>query len=253
MAKTVFSWEVEQERVTLFLFPGLEVNSDAVWKAITDTAPDEVTNRPALRTTTMVGDFESGKLTLNATSQRVDIIYSPNPNFHEVNPSKGFAVLGARGALGKTFVDAVSKCFPDCPKATRLAYGATMLKILPSKKESYEALASLLPSVKLDTENSSEFQYSINRPRMSKISPELKINRISKWNGLKVSLASFNFSGQANVQISAPDFIEHAARLEVDISTDEEKTDEILSVNIVNFLNEMYEMAEEICISGDVK
>ena len=176
MSKAPVSWEVEQERVTLFLFPGLEVNSDAVWQAITNIAPSEVTKRPALGITTMVGDFENGKLTLNVASQRVDIIYTPNPNFHEANPSKGFAVLGARESLGKTFVNAISKCFPNCPKATRLAYGATMLKILPSKKESYETLASLLPSLKLDTENSSEFQYSINRPRMSKISPELKIH-----------------------------------------------------------------------------
>ena len=68
--------------------------------------------------------------------------------------------------------------------------------------EGYEALASLLPTIRVDPANSEDMFWQINRPRRSKVITR-KINRLSKWSVIQSRTMTVQISGEASVTASS--------------------------------------------------
>ena len=109
-------------------------------------------------------------------------------------------------------------------------------------------LSKFLPEncIKLDVKNSSEFNYSINRP---KVVSEIKYNRISRWGAIKLHHLNINV---ANEQASQQTNETFACRLEVDISTGASTIEEIPSNKIVEIFAELNTLADQISDNGDI-
>jgi hypothetical protein len=105
--------------------------------------------------------------------------------------------------------------------------------------------------VQLDTENSSDFHYQINRRRSSKKIPGLSLNRLSKW---AVNIAKFSQLALGPIVqefvISANDLI--FAHAELDINTVPDNQQPISPEQLPIIFSELIELASEIADQGDV-
>ena len=249
MSKLKYQWDVEQERITLFPFPGLIANGESIWELITGTLPEVVTTKPSLGISNVSGKYKNGQLVLNIDPQRIDFLYLPPADFHEKNPDRGFSIIDSAELIDLSLINDIGNWLGNAPQITRIAYGIVYLMRCDKKEDSYKILAELLPDIKIDIENSTDFMYSINRPRISNVVNNLKLNRYSKWAALKITLASIMPAQNTNIST----FTENAARLELDISSDAERIDEIPKDHLLNLLKEMNQYAIEISQSGDIK
>ena len=71
------------------------------------------------------------------------------------------------------------------PPVLRLAFACKLLKPADTQDEAYQALARLLPGVKL-TPRPNDFLYHVNRRRDSRTLQGLHINRMSTWSKLNI-------------------------------------------------------------------
>ena len=135
------------------------------------------------------------------------------------------------------------------PTAIRLALGAIMLNEVTSRHVGYELLQKYLHFVKIDTKNSRDFMYQINRPRASREIPDLVINRLSKWSVVTVA------QGEVQLPLSISKVITQSffGRIELDVNSAAEYQDTYDGPTSQWLFEEFVEMAEEIARKGDVK
>ncbi len=111
----------------------------------------------------------------------------------------------------------------EAPPAQRLAFGAVFLNKKDSPREALLFLREKLPTVSIDPDNTKDFVYRVNRPRLVEVSggtkdkTKVEINRINEW-----SLAQFSGFVAAVQPDSPPTPIEtsYFSRLLLDINTD---------------------------------
>ena len=240
-------WQAESLRLTVFLTPGA-VLSDSTWEDLVGKPPETSVRRPAYQDE---GEFEDGRLTLATQPSRVDWLYTADLRKIESGlPTVGF------------FPDAVSKFqqlmyrwLKGCPPITRLAFGAILLQPVGNRVGGYKRIADYLPSVKLDGENSSEFAYQINRPRVSNNIKVLQINRLSKWSVMAMQRMQLDIPvGQ--VAIAQPPALgeeRSACRLELDINTSPAFSGELPRERVLPIFDELIVLGKEIAERGDVQ
>ena len=133
----------------------------------------------------------------------------------------------------------------------RFAFGAILDLPVVDKVAGYQILARILPNIPIDTENSIDFLYQINRPRMSNTVPGLSINRLMKWAVVRLGLIKFGVrpDGQT-LSTNLP--YQFACRLELDISTDAEFSGDFNSDSMNAVFEEMVSIAKEISANGDI-
>jgi len=132
-----------------------------------------------------------------------------------------------------------------------------LLHEVSTRADGYNLIGKYLHQVKIDAEGSSDFLYMINRPRPSRVLPESKINRLSKWSvaNLQSINMQFQLATDTPVSIHASPPLEQydACRLELDISTPGERGDPIPSNMLEKVLGELIELSLEIASDGDIK
>ena len=112
-------------------------------------------------------------------------------------------------------------------------------------------LTQILPDIPIDTENSIDFLYQINRPRMSTNIKGLSINRLMKWAVVRLGL--IRFAVRADGQTLSTNLpYQFACRLELDISTDAEFSGVFNSDSLNAVFDEMVSIAKEISANGDI-
>jgi hypothetical protein len=136
---------------------------------------------------------------------------------------------------------------------TRLAFGAVLLQPVKSFAEGYERLERYLP-FPLDSTNSSDFLYRINRSRLSFVGiSDLKINRLSTWAVLRVQQVGFAFT-LGDIPQLAPQSRGHefmVCRLELDINTDANFSRDMNQEYRDAILDELIDLGKEIAEKGD--
>lgn len=244
----VDAWEVAAFRFTAFLTPSGPPVSDTWWGEVVGEDPETTTERPKAGERKQEGPYGNGQLTLSVTLGRVDWVLGPKL---PTEPPEGFLVAGAFVQSCTRFTDLVDKwlTLDTCPSLQRIAIGAVLLQPVADRASGYRKLESYLPSVRLDCENSRGFLYQINRPRAGPIR-DIKINRISKW-----SVQSSNVTGMAvengQLRVLATAEQVYACRLELDVNTDANFTEEFTLDEAKQIHSALVEMATEIAREGD--
>jgi hypothetical protein len=166
----------------------------------------------------------------------------------------GLPVLGPLGQKHGWFDALMKKWLLTCPQIRRLAFAASLLVPVQTRKDGHELLNRFLPSVDLDPE-SSDFSYVINRRRASKSVTGLQINRLMKW-----ACTAFKFQLQGVVGESVMDLgpkgiqKRFAAQLDLDINTVPEPTDLILPQDKLGKIwTELVGLGLEIAEQGDIR
>ena len=239
-------WQVQTLRVTAFPidFPHMD---EGWWDKLIPEPPEERVSRPKEGINEENGPFENGKLILRTQPARIDWIYTVDSE-----KSQGLPNLGSFYNTEYSFFDVVRKWLTIYHNIKRLAFAPILLYPVPNKIEGYRLISNYLPFVELDPVNSSDFFYQINRPRISTGSPPLMINRLSKWSVAKMQLFKIELSG---LEKARPTILEasYACRLELDINSSPEGIDQLLIEKLVPLFDELYSIANEISLDGDIK
>ncbi len=197
------------------------------------------------------GAYNENNLILTARPDRIDWIYSCK--FGEM--PTGLPVMGSFGEGCQEFSELTQKWLPMSPPIVRLAFGAVLLLQTKDRNEGYSQLGDFLPSVELDPEGSYDFQYQINRPRVSNVykENEIRINRLSKWSVVSMNRIQISIEGDQNVAQSIPDEGISACRLELDINTTQKNIEKLPQELLVPLCSELIGIGQEIAMNGDVK
>jgi len=240
MKRSLDDWRVELIRVTVFTRDEIPASGVEWWKQITGSEPDSISSKPQLRAFSVSGPLLDSQFVLNVGPGRIDWILGGIPTVDNPVPD-----IGTYVDTEKQFADLVSKWLANPPIAiVRLACGAIVHLPVADKIEGYRLLSELLPPLDIDAEGSSDLLYQINRPRTSTIIPALRVNRLSKWQVLLVSLVEA-VAGRKTGIITL-------CRVELDMNTPAESNDN-LSGHVGSLMPELFSLLREIVEKGDVK
>lgn len=245
------NWRAESLRLTLFAQAGVELPANDWWLAVVGEPPESKTERLRESLQTMEGHLGKAKLILNVFANRVDWLVGFDPNLDQElveSPNIG-PYPEALDLFG-------GKIFPwllkGSPGVTRIAWGAALSQPVGDRVAGYRKLQEYLPSLKIDSENSSDLLYQINRPRKSKVIEGLTVNRLQKWAVLAVHTLRVPI-GATQVQVQerlSP--VEHRCRVELDINTAEDRSDALPKERVSDQLLELVKIGDEILTNGDI-
>ena len=231
-------WDVEFLRLTAFTNEAVPSAAIEWWKESTGIEPASTASKPGLNVFSAEGQYQDMTFALNIGPGRVDWLAGPIPTSDTIMPSMGDFVA----ASGK-FLSVLQPWLSVPPlNVSRIAYGVTVKLPTLDKIDAYTKIAALLPALTIDPVGSRDLNYSINRPRQSSVVNELRINRLSKWSVVTLTLLT-----PASTLIPQKTF----CRLELDINTDLESTGPFAGV-AAEIVNEMNAFSTEILEHGDV-
>ena len=244
-------WKVESLRCTVFPLHSVVDQASNVWQSLIKSVPEQIRNQPKQQTTTVEGEWTNVRMRLDIRNNQLDWRVLPNP--HAI--FEGLRILGPYDKAPTAFQRLMQQWLTsDCPPTNRIAYGAVLLQPQDSRVSVNEALNSLLPAVDIDPKDTWDFSYKINRRRdLSNIGRGLQINRISTWSAVEIFSAHVEIKrhdspdGPLKTQRVLP-----VCRLELDINTVVEHSNELKSQDLNAVFNELVESANEIAVAGDI-
>lgn len=248
VSRTVIAWQPAILRLTAFTQSPYGGSEDWWKKVVGTTAETEFTNAKT-QERIKEGVFLNGKLTLNINPIRIDWRYAVTEEISQ--RGQQFNTLGAFSENNTRFRRLMDKWLsaPSIPPITRLAFGAVWLQPTDTLTKSTEILASCLPF--LDLKDVPEFQYHINRPRKSRSGiTDLEINRLSKWNLLKLRSVVSLLGSPSPLHPVAETY---ASYLEVDINTSADYKQALPNAQLPTLFAELIELGIEIAEKGDIK
>lgn len=239
------NWNSENLRLSIFLTPNSVPNTNTWWKEVVGAEPDTISQQPKNGLIQYIGLFnENTQLTLTIRPERIDWLLT----ISEVQSrSIELPIIDLRINIFNVIAPKLNSWLESsCPPCVRLAWGEVLLEKVNGKNEAYTKLQPYLPSVKLDIENSSEFNYSINRPKSFN---NINYNRISRWSVIKLCQLNINV---VNEQLSRRTNETFACRLEIDISTNANTLKELPNNKIPEIFSKLTTLAKEISDDGDI-
>ncbi len=249
--RPISDWQVDRVRFTAFTLQSSPVADFNWWTLLTGEIPKTKTQRPRDGIIIEDGSISNGKLVVQSTPMRIDILIVPD---EEKEPKGDFSqVIGNFTDSLDSFNELLLKWFSleTCPPLQRMAFGALLNLPVSDKESGYRQLSAYLPSVNIDAQNSSDFLYQINRPRLSSSSLRtLKINRLYKWSVAQIGKLDVILSDQPRVHFN-PSFEPFNCRLELDISTQQDWNQQLPANVLPEIFSELSKIAKEIVENGD--
>jgi hypothetical protein len=249
---TLMDWLAESVRLTAFTLNAEINHSVAWWESAVGTAPAERLIKsvpPLLRETGSVSGSASN-LVLEYQSGRVDWLLVPNIDPQE--PPSGFPNIGQLDQSLQLLHALIVKWLPAAPPIHRLAVGVVALCPVEDRRLGYVALQPLLPAITIDPEGSSDFFYSINRPRISQTpGTSLTVNRLGKWGVVRMGFMQLA-PGQpipANL-VDGEGFT--ACRVELDINSAPGSGEPIQQQRLQELADEFFSFSVELITKGDL-
>jgi hypothetical protein len=240
-------WTVETLRVSLFSSDTVKLSEDH-WRSL--TSQDESEGRQttaAVRAYT--GTFLDAHLTLTATGNRLDAILGPIPPSELTGlklPSIGpweqtFDAFGGPVANWLVTLD-----FP----IVRVAFGAIIFSPSSDRTTAYEQLKRLLKSVQVDPVNMRELLFRVNWPLASQTVPGVSINRITNWSAVQIIFNIFQVAPARTIISPSADIL-NAVRLEIDHSTDVDRSQPFDAHQLVAIYRELMCLASANATAGE--
>lgn len=173
-------WRVQNLRFSVFLANSADPEFINSWTQIVGHDADDTRMKGTgdQRVVRQQGPFGSTRISAEVRRNRIDwhVLPSP-PKTPDERP-----VVGAYGELKDRFLNTMLEWVGRAnPVASRLAYGAQLTLGTESRSEALEKLDELIATVDVDTQNTWDFDYTVNRRRESETIAGLMINRLVKW------------------------------------------------------------------------
>lgn len=244
---TLEKWLVQNLRLTVFSDKSVDIQETPNWwEEITGEIPENKVIRPRENSFREEGSLGNGIFALNIVGRRIDwswqSIFDPNQESEEVHAIGNFI------EASEQFQTWVQKWLETFPTSTRLAFGGVFVLPVSERKAGYTEISRYLQCIDIDLD-SREFQYSINRPRLSRSDiPSVEINRLSRWSvsALRKFMIEPGEKGQALGEFNF-------CRVELDINTSAVYNEIIPNSKSVEVFLELFNLGKEILEKGDIK
>jgi len=248
--KSFDSWKTLNLRLSVFIDSAIDLSAYISWSTVFGALPDAQNSQPKIGLIEAAGELSDGQLVLRTLPGRADLVYQPklllDPlNAQQLDPQILVNVSENFTSQANLLLQKL-KSIPDI-QITRLAFGAELLLPMPDKQSAYIALNDLLHSVDVD-QNSSDFQYFINRKRNSNIVTNVEINRLSQWSALVSRNITFSQNVSSPQQLSET----FACRLILDINTIPTERFYLPVDGLEALYAELVQLGEEIAEYGDI-
>lgn len=139
-------------------------------------------------------------------------------------------------------------------EAPRFALGVIVMQPAESKEASYAELGKLVPQMRDYLGGASDFVYQINRPRRSRVFPEMMLNRLTRWSSVSLTgvqvFVALTPEGQVTRRPERPIL---ATRVEMDVNTAADWPTPIPRDVREPLLRELLGLSLEIVSRGDVQ
>jgi hypothetical protein len=244
-------WEVEHLRITSFHLSDMtDLDHANLWDSAVGKSADQILRRPGERLTNLTSIIEEKQLVFEVRPNRADWLLRPSLAPSRV-PIQGVQSLGKLSSSLGFFNGIADKWLAIGPGITRLAFGASFIRGVPSLISGNQEISKFLKNVVRDEGNLRDFSYQVNRPRRSTFNQNLVINRLAKWSVLlsgTVSLA-VGPNKPPTLETTPPETI---CQLVLDINTAAEQASLIGRDEAQALFKELVSFGREIAVSGDV-
>ena len=241
-------WQIENLRFSVFLARPTDPEPVGSWTDVVGQDADDtrIKGTGEQRVVSQQGPFGGTVMRAEVRLDRIDWhVLPPPPKTPNERPTAGpYEKLKDRFRDGMlAWLDA------EKPVANRIAYGAVLSHRSGNRTDCLRVLDNLLSTVTVDPENTWDFDYSVNRRRVSKSSDGLMINRLAKWSlgteilGVLKLPASGGQARMNTVTVNVP-------MLTLDINTDPEFRGPLNRPR--ELLAELAALGTEIALKGDV-
>ena len=248
-------WQALRLRATTFLLAESEIDPNSIWSTVIGGFPDEEQRRPREGLLQQVGTLADLTAVIRITHPRIDLFLQPTiQNPGTLSTASGWQALSFCHAL-QTLDEMASRWFAMPLQVARVAFGANLIQPAEDMRDAHVRLTNYLKNLTIDSENSFDFFYQINRRRESKVVPQLAINRLSKWSIMTQATGSFAFQSNQDVVgtvFSAPVSQAFASSLELDINTVSANDVSFPQPQLYSLFGELVTWGKEIAEEGDV-
>jgi hypothetical protein len=235
-------WRADHLRVSLFSGANWEFEPSAVFAGVFGIQPESTSQKAPLGESSAVGSWDSLRVEVKRTLNRVDFIVQPVPDPQQVAQ---LTTLSNVGELFPKFTSIVGQWIAaQTQEITRLAIGCGALLPTDDVAQSYLKLKQLIRVVEIDAERFRDMQFQVNLPVKATTVPELLLNRISSWASIGV-----------HVKLMTP-IAEHLAATSyfttcsIDVNTDAAQTVALEASLLPLLLGELCQKAIEILENG---
>lgn len=238
-------WEVESFRLSIF-HPE-PVTRPGLWAKFVGDRPQTINDRPHDGIVQEQGDYEGNRLVLTSMARRIDWHVGPIP---PTAPTGGSTpTLTEPAKVISLLARATTVSTKEIPQVDRFAFGAVLVKQPPTEAEVLHHFSQYFPDKGLDSSDTSDFMYQINRRCRSVSAPHVVVNRVARWSLEQVQSGNLQISTGApvSVQMLGPRL---TGKLVLDINTAPENN--AISVNrLPTFFSEFVAFAYDIALKGD--
>lgn len=237
-------WLVSGARLTVFVTADANISS-TLWSEVVGAEPEHSSVQRTVATTLDMGPFADGLLRLQTQPMRLDWNYDASQvGARSADPPH----FGSFPTAVSPFLELMRQWIrrPSFPPTTRIALGLVLIRPTSTRETGYAELAQYIDGVPTSSD-ATEFQYQINRPRPSRVLPDLLINRLSRWS--VANYVSLTFDPTVQQHLIPPQRLH--VRLELDISTAAGRADSIPADRIPNLLEDLLNGAREISENGN--
>jgi hypothetical protein len=130
----------------------------------------------------------------------------------------------------------------------RIGFGLHSLLPAQDRVSAYRLIEELVPSVKVEPEETSDLLYQINRPTLSQVLA-VRLNRLMKWSAL--------YMGRTQVQVTegaaqpGPVFVSQYASLDNDVNTPADQLDALDKGQLAAIYDELVQLSWENLEAGE--
>lgn len=240
-------WFCEHLRVTIFTHPFEIEDADSWWSDTTGELPATSTVERKTGKRADDGPYRDRILSLKVQATRIDWVLGAD--VANATSGIGFSSIGTLPDSLDVMREVIDKWIKlKLPPVIRIAIGTAVMLPVSDRAGGYRALQPLLSNIKLNSQNTREFEYQINRPRKSTTIPDLEVNRLCRWSVAAYMVQAITV-GQPAV---APTVHSLACRIEPDVNTDASRTDPIPTGQLLPLYNELASLATELVTEGDI-
>jgi len=244
VARELADWSLANARFSAFSSTSAAFDA-TYFEELFGFPPETQTTRKAQFLSEFSTTREQTVYQLVVAGPKIDVIISAGLQVGEV--PKAFPVLQEAVQVRVELRRVAASLIGRVPEVRRLAVGEQTLMPAASRIEAYKALARFLPSIKIDAENSSDFFYRINRPRIVDFNGQKRvINRLSQWGCLQLNV-TVTASEVSKTVVSG-----EAVSLITDVnSTAEDDLSALTSEEKVKITDKLFAFSAELSEKGD--
>lgn len=238
------AWLVRTHRLTLFLHPDAKLDEIPSWEQLTGSEPDTQLSKAGRFHEQ--GPFQGGQLVAQKQPLRFDLLQTGAPA--DAGPDAD-VYIGDLKSARPSFVALANQVLESHVGIQRLAFGCQLACPVAERSEAYELLSDHIAHLELDLKDAQDFLYQINRPRVSEVVQNLKINRLTKWAVVQEEFLTVNTGTGQTVR----ERLGLSAQIETDISTDGARQEAFPDEQVTPLFSELTQLSDEIGERGDVR